>query len=876
MVSLIGQTVSHYKILEKLGEGGMGVVYKAQDLKLERLVAVKFLPPHLGSDEEEKQRFIHEAKAASALDHNNICTIHEVDATLDGQTFIVMAYYEGQTLKKRIERGPLKIDETIGIAIQIAQGLGKAHEQAIVHRDIKPANVVLTKDGVAKIVDFGLAKLRGQTVLTKAGTTMGTVLYMSPEQARGEPADHRSDIWAMGTVVYEMVTGRPPFHGDYENAIVYGILNATPEPMSALRTGVPLELERIVSKSLAKDPEERYQHADELVVDLKRLKKETAGVKVVADQNLRERAPTTASTSMTPLEKASLFSKRKMLAVIALFAIAVIMFLLFVLPKRGLELNPNAVTRTISIPLNRIGYPALSPDGNWIAISASDARDRFDVYLMNLSGGEPRRVTFDSSAFIVGTDISDDGAMIVYTRNIRLNRPSEIVIVPSLGGSEHLLVPEGLGGSWMPQHNRISYLPHALVNGMPGKSGKFELWSVAADGSDPRQDYIDTVGFDWSSVMYSWSPDGKSFAFIRTFIDGSKEVVVHECETGKERQLTFDRKYIDEVKWTHDDQIIYSSTKGGKTDLWLIPANGGEPLQLTRGSGSVIQGRITNDGRRLMYYEQNITSRVKIGNLKTGAVQQLTNDVTRRYGVDFSPDGRYLAFIGQSNPDRFLPANDLIILDRQSQQQRRLLSGKRWLQSLAWSPDGERIAWETSSDSVAARHEIYAAPAMRPGPTVFLGNGTGPYWFDSDTVAWYGENKTWKASATDPHPVQFYRDSFRAYSILGGKYVYFRDVAGDRWVDMAPGQKDPAKKQLRLILKEPWPVRLIKQGREMFAIERPGKLVKLTLPEVKQFEIPFEFPGLGSSFSVSNDGKEVAYVEIVYDTKLILVDNPFK
>ncbi|MCI0559585.1 MAG: serine/threonine protein kinase, partial [Nitrososphaera sp.] len=211
---MIGQTISHYKILEKLGGGGMGVVYKAQDLKLDRFVALKFLPPHLSADEDEKKRFIHEAKAASALDHPNICAIYEIDETEDGQMFIAMAYYEGETLKKKIERGPLPIDQTIDLAIQIAQGLAKAHKHGITHRDIKPANVMITNEGVAKIVDFGLAKLAGQTKLTKSGMTVGTVAYMSPEQARGEEVDHRTDIWALGVVLYEMITGQLPFKGE--------------------------------------------------------------------------------------------------------------------------------------------------------------------------------------------------------------------------------------------------------------------------------------------------------------------------------------------------------------------------------------------------------------------------------------------------------------------------------------------------------------------------------------------------------------------------------------------------------------------------------------------------------------------------------------
>ena len=270
---MIGKTILHYKILEKLGEGGMGVVYKAEDTKLKRIVALKFLPADLTRDEEAKKRFAHEAQAASALDHPNICNIHEIAETDDGQVFICMAYYEGETLQKKTSRRPLKIPEAIDIAIQVADGLAKAHGQDTVHRDLKPANVMITKEGVLKILDFGLAKLAGATKLTKTGTTVGTAAYMSPQQAQGEEVDRRADIWSLGVVLYEMLTGKHPFKGDYEQAVMYSIMNEEPEPITGLRTGIPMELEKIVTKCLEKDPSERYQHADELLVDVRRIKK---------------------------------------------------------------------------------------------------------------------------------------------------------------------------------------------------------------------------------------------------------------------------------------------------------------------------------------------------------------------------------------------------------------------------------------------------------------------------------------------------------------------------------------------------------------------------------------------------------------------------
>ena len=248
----------------------MGVVYEAVDTKLDRTVALKFLPPESTRDPDAKARFIHEAKAASTLDHPNVCTVFEIDETNDGQLFLAMACYEGETLKERIARGPLPIGDALDITRQVSEGLAKAHDSEIVHRDIKPANIFLTSDGLVKILDFGLAKLAGQTLLTREGTTLGTAGYLSPEQAAGGATDQRTDLWSLGVVLYEMVTGRLPFQGDHEQAMIYSILNLDPEPATGLRTGVSMELERLINRCFEKDPEARYQTAGDLASDLSR------------------------------------------------------------------------------------------------------------------------------------------------------------------------------------------------------------------------------------------------------------------------------------------------------------------------------------------------------------------------------------------------------------------------------------------------------------------------------------------------------------------------------------------------------------------------------------------------------------------------------
>ncbi|MGB5849830.1 MAG: protein kinase, partial [Ignavibacteriaceae bacterium] len=271
---MVGKTISHYKILEKLGGGGMGVVYKAEDTKLDRIVALKFLPPHMLADKEAEQRFISEAKSASSLDHPNICTIHDINKTEDDQFYIVMGYYTGETLKKKLDAGSLQTDTAIDYATQIAAGLARAHEAGIIHRDIKPANIMITDRDEVKILDFGLAKTSTEPSITKMGSTAGTVLYMSPEQVRGETVDHRTDIWSLGIILYELITGQAPFKGDYDQAVTYSIINEEPEPLTGLRTGVPMELERIANKTLSKNSEERYQHIDDFIADLNKIKKE--------------------------------------------------------------------------------------------------------------------------------------------------------------------------------------------------------------------------------------------------------------------------------------------------------------------------------------------------------------------------------------------------------------------------------------------------------------------------------------------------------------------------------------------------------------------------------------------------------------------------
>ena len=515
---MVGQTISHYKVLSEVGRGGMGVVYKAEDLKLKRQVALKFLRPDVLEDEEHRERFLREAQAAAALDHPNICTVHEIDE-VEGETFIAMALLEGQTVKEKIAERPLKLEEALDIAIQTAQGLQAAHEKGIVHRDIKSANLMVTPQGTVKVMDFGLAQLADRSQLTKTQTMLGTPAYMSPEQARREPTARPTDLWSLGVVIYEMVTGKLPFAGERQEAVLYAIGNEEPEPITALRAGLPMDLEWIVSMALAKDLEDRYQRAEDILVDLRSLRKKLAAGKstILRPANLGgsvvPKAPVPVPTSRVGWRERLAWG-------------LVVVFLLTIL---YLATGPGEKPQGESIKAGLLGVPdatrnravAISPGGDRLAF-VGDLEGRPHLWLREWDELESRVLSGTKDAAYPFW--SPDGNWLAFFTQGELKR------IPVTGGPPQTICDarEGRGGTWN-SDGVILFVPDISTG----------IHRVSERGGEPVPvTTLDLARGDDSHRWPSFLPDGHHFLFfIRSSQKNRQGLYVGSLDTGERHRV---------------------------------------------------------------------------------------------------------------------------------------------------------------------------------------------------------------------------------------------------------------------------------------------------------------------------------------------------
>jgi serine/threonine protein kinase len=730
-----GQTISHYRILEKLGEGGMGVVYKAQDLSLGRTVALKFLAPHLLDSEEHKQRFLREARAAAAIDHPNICTVFEIGEA-DGHFFLAMSFIDGEEVRARIRERPLKLEDALDIAIQAAEGLRAAHQKGIVHRDIKSSNLMLTASGQVKIMDFGLARLSGGACLTKTEAVLGTPAYMSPEQAARQGTDLRTDIWSLGIVLYEMVTGRLPFEGDREIAVINAIIQDQHEPVTALRAGIPRELDRILSKTLAKQPGRRYQHIDDFIVDLCALRSD----------------PANSAPRKT--------HRRLWIAA----AVSVLLLLISVsLKLHWPSLNSNSPA---SLEMTRLTNfadaatsPALSPDGKMLAFIRGESTflGPGEIYVKLLPDGEPLQLTRDG-LLKMSPKFSVDGARIAYTSY--KEHGWSTWVVPVLGGQQpRLLLDNAEGLTWIKTSDGQ---PRVLFSEMTGRGQQMGIITSTESRAQRRVVYMppDESGMAHRSYL---SPDGRHVLLILMQLSRWVPCAIGRFDGGQElQQVGPVPSQCTDAAWSPDGEWMYfSANTGDGFHTWRQRFPDGKPEQITRGPNEEEGIEVAPDGRSLVTSIGSGQSTLWVRDAK--GERQITSEGFAVF-PRFSPDGNKLYYLLRAGGDQSIVNGELWVVDLRTGQRDRVLpdflmrhycislDGEKIVFAVASSREQRSPVWTAALNRRFAPREVTSSHARKTyfgpdGEIIFLGESSG-------------ENVLYRIEETGGQPVPIPRPNF--------------------------------------------------------------------------------------------------------------------
>jgi Tol biopolymer transport system component/tRNA A-37 threonylcarbamoyl transferase component Bud32 len=684
---MIGKTISQYNILEKLGEGGMGVVYRARDTKLDRDIALKFLPPELTKDASARERFIHEAKAASALSHPNVCAIHDIQDH-ENQMFIVMDFVDGQTLREK--QDSISFKQAIDIGIQVADGLAAAHEKGIVHRDIKPENIMIRKDGIAQVMDFGLAKLRGNVSrLTKEGSTVGTAGYMSPEQVQGQDTDHRSDIFSFGVLLYELLTGQLPFKGVHETALAYEIVNVDPAPMSSIKPDIDPHLDAIVLECLEKDPRERTQSIAQVSLDLKKYKRDTSRQR--ASRIAAARSIVRTSEGAQPLggyEPSKGLPIAWIVAASVLFICAVTFGVMyFKRPPTGLQtisayiLPPEKLTFAAQSGGLGGGHLALSPDGSMLAFVAADSSGKTRLMVRALNALNAKE--FPTTEGACYPFWSPDNRYVGFFQSGKMKK------IEASGGPSVTIcdAPNGRGGSW--NQNGVIIFSNAAD----------PIYEVpAAGGVAAAVTKLDTSRNEKTHRWPHFLPDGRHFLYFSRSSFGGVErkedaLVVGSLDGNENKRLMAAKGNVVYASgclvYLRERTLMAQPFDAGKLETSGDAMPIAEPVDYdlaynralfsaSQNGTLIYQSSSTQYGLQLEWFDRTGTS---LGTIAPPADYG---------GVSLSPDGKRLAFdiYDYSSGNR-----DIWIYDIARGLKTRFTFDPSVDQSPVWSPDGSRIAF---------------------------------------------------------------------------------------------------------------------------------------------------------------------------------------